>query len=73
MSLRIFEVDHPVTQSLKQARLAGAHIAVPSALTFVPVDLTRASLGEALTRAGFDSRAPAFFSWLGVVAVSVVR
>ena len=36
-----------------------------SNLTFVPVDFETDLLHEALHGAGFDSRTPAFFSWLG--------
>ncbi len=65
--LKIFEVDHPATQAWKRARLREMGIAVPSSLTFAPVDFERQSLAEELARAGFRSDRPAFFSWLGVV------
>jgi methyltransferase (TIGR00027 family) len=65
--LRIFEVDHPATQSWKRARLEGADIEVPPALTFVPVDFECGTLEAGLRNAGFDFAQPAFFTWLGVV------
>jgi methyltransferase (TIGR00027 family) len=65
--LRVFEVDHPATQAWKRRRLFEAGLAVPSSLTFVPVDFERESLAERLATNGFDARAPAFFFWLGVV------
>lgn len=65
--LRIFEVDFPSTQGWKRRRLQEAGIAEPPGLTFVPIDFEREELGSTLTTAGFDSDAPAFFSWLGVV------
>jgi methyltransferase (TIGR00027 family) len=65
--LRVFEVDHPDTQAIKQQRLANGGIEIPSSLTFVPVDFTAMKLDDALRGAGFDLTAPAFFSWLGVV------
>ena len=40
---------------------------VPPRLTYVPVDFERQSLDSQLLSAGFDSTAPAFFAWLGVV------
>src|SRR3954447_14263017 len=64
--LRIFEVDHPATQAWKRARLAETGIALPAALTFVPIDFERATLAESLAAAGFDTVRQTFFSWLGV-------
>ena len=65
--LRIFEVDHPATQAWKRLRLAEANIALPAALTFVPVDFERETLAEGLAAAGFDPAQQTFFTWLGVV------
>jgi methyltransferase (TIGR00027 family) len=65
--LRVFEVDHPDTQSIKRQRLAHGGIEIPASLTFVPVDFTTMKLDDALRGAGFDATKPAFFSWLGVV------
>jgi methyltransferase (TIGR00027 family) len=64
--LRVFEVDHPATQAWKRACLDEAGIAVPSALTFAPVDFEHETLADGLGRAGFDTAVPTFFSWLGV-------
>jgi len=65
-ALRVFEVDHPVTQDWKLSRLAAAGIAIPRSLTFVPVDFERQSLADGLERANFRRDAVTFFSWLGV-------
>jgi methyltransferase (TIGR00027 family) len=64
--LRVFEVDHPATQAWKREQLQAAGIAIPAALTFVPVDFERQTLADGLGRSGFDLSAAAFFSWLGV-------
>jgi methyltransferase (TIGR00027 family) len=64
--LRVFEVDHPATQSWKLERLQAVGIAIPPALRFVPVDFERQTLAAGLEQGGFDSGSPAFFSWLGV-------
>ena len=64
-SVRIFEVDQPGMQALKQERVRRVHGGLPAHLTFVPVDFETDRLHETLHRAGFDPRAPAFFSWLG--------
>ena len=65
--LRVFEVDHPATQSWKRARLREAEIAIPDSLTFAPVDFERQTLADGLSRAGFKINEAAFFSLLGVV------
>lgn len=65
--LRVFEVDHPATQAWKRARLRQAGIAALHSLVFVPVDFEREDLASRLKASGFDSAAPAFFLWLGVV------
>ena len=64
--LKVFEVDHPATQRWKEQRIDEAHLAIPKALRFAPVDFERETLAEGLRRAGFDEREPAFFSMLGV-------
>lgn len=65
-ALRVFEVDHPATQSWKRRRLAEARIAVPEAVRFVPVDFANEQLAGALRAAGLSGDEPSFFSWLGV-------
>jgi methyltransferase (TIGR00027 family) len=65
--LRIFEVDHPATQSWKRERLAHAAIPIPPSLTFAPIDFERQTLPEGLAAVGFDSAQQTFFTWLGVV------
>jgi methyltransferase (TIGR00027 family) len=65
--LRVFEVDHPSTQSWKRARLHETGIGSPSSLTFTPVDFEKETLADGLRRAGFKVDDPAFFSLLGVV------
>jgi methyltransferase (TIGR00027 family) len=66
-SLRVFEVDFPATQEWKRTMLSDAGIALPSGLTFVPLDFEHQALAEGLAGAGFDAARPAFFGWLGVV------
>ena len=65
--LRVFEVDHPATQQWKRELLHRNEIAIPDSIAYTPVDFERQSLAEELDVAGFNSQAPAFFSWLGVV------
>lgn len=66
-NIRLFEVDHPATQQWKRGLLETSHIPVPPNLSFVPVDFERQTLPTQLLAAGFDSVAPTFFAWLGVV------
>ena len=63
---RVYEVDHPLTQKDKQARIARAGWRVPENLTFVPVDFVKDRLSERLATSGFDKRQETLFSWLGV-------
>jgi methyltransferase (TIGR00027 family) len=65
-ALRVLEVDFPATQQWKRELLAEAGIAIPAALTFVPLDFEQRTLAEGLGDAGFDASAPACFTWLGV-------
>ena len=65
--LRVFEVDHPATQESKRRRLDEARIAIPAQTAYVAIDFASMSLDEALASSGFDAKAPAFFSWLGVI------
>jgi len=65
--LRVFEVDHPATQTWKRGRLEAAGITVPQGLTYAAVDFERQTLASGLELSGFDPNLPAFFSWLGVI------
>jgi methyltransferase (TIGR00027 family) len=65
--VRVFEVDHPVTQAWKRERLADAGIPIPQTLTFAPVDFERETLPAGLAAAGFEPALRTFFTWLGVV------
>ena len=65
--LRIFEVDHPATQTWKRQQLADAGISVPDSLTFAPIDFERETLSDGLAKAGFDPEQQTFFTWLGVI------
>jgi len=65
-SIRIFEVDHPDTQSWKLEKLNIAGIQVPDNVHYVAVNFESDSLAERLTAGGFNNDEPAFISWLGV-------
>ena len=64
--LRVFEVDHPATQSWKRRRLEAVGILVPSGISFVPVDFEGQAFEDELLGAGFDPGKAAVVSWIGV-------
>ena len=64
--LRVFEVDHPGTQRWKRQLLSDAGITVPPSLAFVPLDIERDNLLEALRDSGFRTDRAAVVGWMGV-------
>ncbi|MGQ4615418.1 SAM-dependent methyltransferase [Nocardia sp. R7R-8] len=66
-NVRFFEVDHPDTQKWKRRRLAESGIAIPSSLTFAPIDFEQSTPAAGLAAAGLDRTRDALFIWLGVV------
>lgn len=66
-TIKMYEVDHPLSQHVKKERLQALAPRLPDNLEFVPIDFERETLAEALTQSGYQSDQPAFFSWLGVV------
>lgn len=66
--LKVFEVDHPLTQQFKLRRLAELGWEQPENLHFIPVDFTREKLEtELIHSSSYDPEARSFFSWLGVI------
>src|SRR5690242_19428209 len=65
-SVRVFELDHPVTAAVKLARVRRAFGELPEHVTYVRADLEREDLGLALVRAGYASAARTLFIWSGV-------
>ena len=63
---KVFEVDHPVTQSMKRQRIQTAKWKIPENLRFVPVDFASDPLDEALRKTDFNPTRKSFLSWLGV-------
>ena len=64
--LRIFDVDHPATQTWKRGLVADMGLPEPRNLRWTPVDFERQTLVDGLMAAGFDAARPSYFSWLGV-------
>lgn len=65
--LQIFEIDHPASQLTKRRRLERSGLAAPKNLEWVPADLVRESVAEALARSRYRPEARSFFSLLGTV------
>jgi methyltransferase (TIGR00027 family) len=65
--LRIFEVDHPISQAWKRERIDALGLPTSEHHVFAPVDFEVESLEDGLGAAGFDWTQPTIFSWLGVI------
>jgi methyltransferase (TIGR00027 family) len=66
--LKIMEVDHPATQSAKIAHFQLKRIVFPENVEFLPLDLEKNTLWEALSHSTIDFSLPTFVSCLGVLA-----
>ncbi|WP_112180293.1 class I SAM-dependent methyltransferase [Paraliobacillus zengyii] len=64
-SLKIFEIDHPVTQEFKKKKLADAQLNIPNNLHFVSMDFTNKFSMQDLIDKGFNNK-KTLFSLLGV-------
>lgn len=63
---RVFEVDHPSTQALKERTVRRAIGSIPANVTFVPVEFGRDDLEGAVRAAGFQAAARTIVLWEGV-------
>lgn len=64
--VRVFEVDHPATQSVKLAKLQEVLGTPPHHIEFVAVDFGRDDLASRLIEAGYDPGKRTLFIWEGV-------
>ena len=62
LRLKIFEVDRAGAQAWKRRRLGEMGVAMPSSVSFVPLDHEADDLRAALMKAGIDFSAPAIVS-----------
>ena len=65
--LQVFEIDRPAMQEIKQERLRRAGVDIPRGLHFVPADLERIPVMNALSESAFEPERRAFLSLLGVI------
>jgi methyltransferase (TIGR00027 family) len=63
---RVIEVDYGPTQAYKKQRLGEILDAIPSNVSFVPMDFTKDNLLEQLRSAGYSEQQKTFFLWEGV-------
>ncbi len=63
---RVFEVDLPGTEKLKQKRLEKVLGAIPENVTLVGIDFDHQSLADVLSAAGFQKGKRTLFIWEGV-------
>lgn len=63
---RVYEVDFPSTHRYKIERMAGVAAPGDRHVARVAIDFERDRLGDVLTSAGFDPKAPSFWIWEGV-------
>lgn len=64
--INVFEVDHPVTQQKKLEYIRRAGLTIPPQLHFVPADLSKISVLDALVGSDFEISQPTFLTLLGV-------
>lgn len=64
--VKVFEVDHPVTQAEKLKRARRIFAKLPEHIVFVPVDFNTQTLSNCLVSAGYDPHLVTLFIWQGV-------
>jgi len=64
--VKVFEVDHPATQLVKQDKLRKIFGSLPEQATYVPVDFNEETL-QKLFEYGYDRKLKTLFIWEGVV------
>jgi methyltransferase (TIGR00027 family) len=64
--VRVFEVDHPVTQATKIRRVKRLFRTIPEQVVFVPIDFLNETLDKLLAY-GFNRSEKTLFLWEGVI------
>ncbi len=64
--IKVFEVDHPDSQSVKKERVMKIFGNLPDHVTYVPVDFEKTRLDEQLYLNGYDKNLKTMFIWEGV-------
>jgi methyltransferase (TIGR00027 family) len=66
--LRVYELDHPVAQAVKRARIMRARGSIPANLELVPIDFETTTIAQALANSSHDAGQPSTMSWLNTIA-----
>lgn len=64
--VKVFEVDHPATQSKKKGKLQKIFGSLPSYVTYVAVDFNEQTLEQCLYKKGYNDGLKTLFIWEGV-------
>lgn len=64
--LRVYELDQPVTQGYKLARIGELGWKAPVNLSFISIDISKEDLAAALYNEGFKKNEKSVFNWLGM-------
>jgi len=64
--VKVFEVDHPDSQSVKKEKVSKMLGNLPDHVVYVPVDFERDKLDERLSACGYDKNSKTLFIWEGV-------
>lgn len=65
--IRVFEVDHPATQAIKQEKIKRIFGQLPGHVLYVPVDFECDNLGEKLMEKGYDRSKKTLFVLEGLI------
>ncbi len=65
-NIKIIEVDHAGTQTMKRSYIATAGLAMSENAVFADINFENESLHDGLLRYSVSMKEPSFFSWLGV-------
>jgi len=71
--VKVFEVDHPATQTDKLAKVRAVFGTIPEHVTYVPVDFDTQTLEERLPESGYDPNLKTLFIWQGVTMYLTAR
>ena len=64
--IKVIEVDLPIMQNIKKEKIKGFLGALPSNITFTPIDFNKQILNEVLNIQELNFSKPIFFIWEGV-------
>ncbi|HSD58214.1 MAG TPA: class I SAM-dependent methyltransferase [Methanotrichaceae archaeon] len=66
-NIKVFEVDHPVTQEVKTEKIKEIFGELPDHVVYVPIDLMTDNLGEKLLENGYDKSKQTLFLMEGLL------